>query len=430
MTYFCHANAVRKNLHRINPNPSPMKLKHSADIIDYLTITLGVLVYAMVLAFTILPYKLTSGGVAGIGTLVFYATGFEVQNTFFIINVALLIAAVKELGWKFCLKTIYATGALTVAIWFAQRVYEWAGSPMIVGDELFLATILAAIGTGTGLAICFMAGGSTGGTDIIAAIINKYRNMSIGRVIMVVDIAIISCCYFVFHDIQRVMFGYVLLVIASLTLDYWLNRSHQSVEFKIYSRNPNPIAEAIINSGRGVTMLNGMGYYTKSERKVLISVVNRRERIILFRLIKSIDPYAFVTMGNVSGVWGEGFDRIESSDKGGKSTRHVLVMATQDEEQLLEARRAFGDEFEIRSLQEIGCDVEHPINKNIVSEDAVLRARTVKYFYGYDCITVDQQSGGEDDHQPIILITGKAAAKEYGMHRFATYAEAKTFFKK
>ncbi len=407
-----------------------MKLKHSAEIIDYLTITLGVSIYALFLAFTILPYKLTSGGVAGIGALVFYATGFEVQNTFFIINVVLLIAAIKELGWKFCLKTIYATGTLTLAIWVAQRIYEWAGSPMLVGDELFLATILAAIGTGTGLSICFMAGGSTGGTDIIAAIVNKYRNMSIGRVIMIVDIAIISSCYLVFHDIQRVVFGYVLLVIASLTIDYWLNRSHQSVEFKIYSRNPYPIAEAITNSGRGVTILNGMGYYTKSERKVLISVVNRRERIILFRLIKSIDPYAFVTMGPVSGVWGEGFDHIESSDKSGKGAQHVLVMATQDEAQLTEARQTFGDNFEIRSLQEIGCDLEHPINRNIVSDDAVLRARTVKYFYGYDCITIDSQSQGGAEDQPVILITGKAAAKEYGMQRFKTLGEAKAYLDK
>ena len=177
-----------------------MKSKYTAVLIDYLTITMGVCLYAMTLAFCVLPYKLTSGGVAGIGTLVFYATGFEVQNTYIIINVALLGAAIIELGWRFCIKTIYATFSLTFAIWAAQRIFEMVDKPLLFGDELFMACIISAIGTGSGLALCFLAGGSTGGTDIIAAIVNKYRNMSIGKVIMIVDIAIISSCYFVFHD--------------------------------------------------------------------------------------------------------------------------------------------------------------------------------------------------------------------------------------
>lgn len=395
------------------------KSKYTQEILDYLTMTAGVMAYAFTLAFCILPYKLTSGGVAGIGTLVFYSTGLEVQNTVFVINALLLVAAVKELGWRFCIKTIYATLGLTLSIWFAQRVYEMVGRPMIVGDELFMACIMSALGSGFGLSLCFMAGGSTGGTDIVAAIVNKYRNISLGKVIMLVDIAIISSCYLVFHDIRRVVFGYVLLIVASLTLDYLLSRSHQSVEFKIYSRNPYPIAEAITKNGWGVTVLDGMGYYTRSERKVLVSVVTRSERPLMFRLIRSIDPYAFVTMGNVSGVYGEGFDAIENGGKQKGHTPRVVVMLTDSAQQLDDARHQLGDAYEVRTLSDIGCNIEHPLHPDILSSDPLIRARAVKYYYGYDCLVVDP------DTRQLSVVTGKAATDNLQVCSYAEYCKGK-----
>lgn len=405
-----------------------MKSKYTAVILDYLTITLGVCLYAITLAFCVLPYKLTSGGVAGIGTLVFYATGFEVQNTYLIINIALLGAAVIELGWRFCIKTIYATFSLTFAIWAAQRIYEIVDKPLLFGDELFMACIIAAIGTGSGLALCFLAGGSTGGTDIIAAIVNKYRNMSIGKVIMIVDIIIISCCYLVFHDIQRVVFGYVLLVLATGTIDYWLGRNNQSVEFKIYSRNPNQIADTLIRNGMGVTILNGEGVYTRSERRVIICVVSRRERLLVFRMIKSIDPYAFVTMGNVSGVWGEGFDMMKIKES--KTNAHVMVLLTDNQEEMENVRRKLGPGYQLRSVQDIGCDINHPINKDILSPDYVVRTCFVKYYYGYDCIAIDPNANVQAGILPIILVTGKAATDHPTVRRFATFDELKKSFGK
>ena len=405
-----------------------MKNKYTAVFIDYLTITMGVCLYAITLAFCVLPYKLTSGGVAGIGTLVFYATGFEVQNTYIIINVALLGAAIIELGWRFCIKTIYATFSLTFAIWAAQRIFEMVDKPLLFGDELFMACIISAIGTGSGLALCFLAGGSTGGTDIIAAIVNKYRNMSIGKVIMIVDIAIISSCYFVFHDIQRVVFGYVLLVLATGTIDYWLGRNNQSVEFKIFSRNPNQIAETLVRNGMGVTILNGEGFYTRSERRVIISVVNRRERLLVFRMIKSIDPFAFVTMGNVSGVWGEGFDNMK--DKESKANAHIMVMLTDDKQEMENVNHQLGSGFQLRSIREIGCDMDYPINKDILSPDYVVRTRFVKYYYGYDCIAVDPNADPQAGILPIILVTGKAATDHPTIQRFATFEDLKKFLLK
>lgn len=399
-----------------------MKRRLFSELSDYLTITLGVIIYSFAAAFFILPYELTSGGVAGIGMLVFYSTGIEVQYTVLAINTVLLIIAIKELGLKFCLKTIYATLALSFFLWLAQRVYEFAGSPMPVGDEMFMACIIAAIFQGLGLMICFHAGGSTGGTDIVAAVVNKYRNMSLGTVIMIIDIMIISSGYFVFHDIQRVVFGYVLLIVASLTIDYLMSRSQQSVEFKIYSRNPQPIADALTTSSHGVTILTGMGNYTKSERKVIITVAHRSERSYISHLIMSIDPYAFVTMANVSGVWGEGFDTIKMGKKASSQPR-IIVLATNHEDELSAARSLFGVGYEVRSLSDIGCDVNNPLNLDIQSHDAELRARCVKYYYGYDCIAIDC----EGNEGGVVLAMGKAAADDTQIYRFAALPEVKAF---
>lgn len=397
------------------------------DILDYLQISAATMTYAVAVSFFLLPYKLTTGGVAGIGALVYYMTGFEVQNTYLIINALLLVFAIKELGWGFCLKTVYGVGFLSFSLWLAQRVYEMSGSPMIVGDQLSMACLIGAILEGIALAFCFLAGGSTGGTDIIAAIVNKYRNMSLGTLIMLMDIVIISSCYFVFHDIQRVIFGFVLLIVSSISLDYCINRNRQAVEFKIFSRNPKAIAEAIIKSGRGVTLLDGQGYYTKSERKVILSVVRKREQMYWLKMIKSIDPFAFVTMANVSGVWGEGFDVMKVREKSNALMRKVVVLASDEEDEVEEMRMIFGPAYEIRSLNDIGCDVSKPVNTDIQSKNALLKARFVKQYYGFDCVAYGTTLN-DPTTQVFAVATGLTPEEEVYLDKFASIEEVKAFF--
>lgn len=397
------------------------------DILDYLQISAATMAYAVAVSFFLLPYKLTTGGVAGIGALVYYMTGFEVQNTYLIINALLLVFAIKELGWGFCLKTVYGVGFLSFALWLGQRVYEMSGSPMIVGDQLSMACLIGAILEGVALAFCFLAGGSTGGTDIIAAIVNKYRNMSLGTLIMLMDIVIISSCYFVFHDIQRVIFGFVLLIVSSISLDYCINRNRQAVEFKIFSRNPKAIAEAIIKSGRGVTLLDGQGYYTKSERKVILSVVRKREQMYWLKMIKSIDPFAFVTMANVSGVWGEGFDVMKVREKSNALMRKVVVLASDEEDEVEEMRMIFGPTYEIRSLNDIGCDVSKPVNTDIQSKNALLKARFVKQYYGFDCVAYGTTLN-DPTAQVFAVATGLTPEEEVYLDKFASIEEVKAFF--
>ena len=376
--------------------PSLPKFAHSLSLEarDYAMITLGLFLYGFALTCFMLPYQITTGGVAGIASIVYFVTslgghhGFEVQNTYLIINVLFLIVAVKELGWKFCLKTIYAVLMLSFILWVLQRIVEDENGqlPRVVGDQAFMACVIGACLEGTGLAICFLNNGSTGGTDIIAAIVNKYKNMSLGNVIMLCDIIIISSCYFVFYDWQRVVFGFATLIISAVTLDYVMNRQRQSVQFMIFSRNYKKIADAINSTGRGVTVLDGMGWYTKTERKVIVCLARKRESINIFRMIKFIDPYCFVSMANVQGVFGEGFDQIKAKKL---SKKRTVVFATNNPHKLEEVRNMLGDNFEVRSLEDIGCRSDIPETGNTFRDNALQKAQYVKTYYGFDCFADD-----------------------------------------
>lgn len=300
------------------------------EVRDYLIITLGLLGYAVGYGCFQLPYQITGGGLAGISALLFYTTGFPVYFSFFAFNIILLIIAVRVLGWKFCIKTIYAVAMLTVLLAVVQNLMHYYGSthadiytlspqglPMLLADQSFMACVIGAAIEGISLGLVFLTGGSTGGTDIIAAIVNKYRNVSLGQVIMFIDILIISSSMFTpIGTLQRLMFGYATLIISSLLLDYVNDRGRQSVQFLIFSRFHEAIADAIMHeTAHSVTVLDGIGWYTKKERKVVCVLARKRESQTIFRIIQAVDPTAFVSQSKVIGVFGEGFDRIKAKAK-------------------------------------------------------------------------------------------------------------------
>ena len=281
---------------------------------DYLGLLLGITIYAVGFTCFVLPYQITTGGLSGIAALIFYATGFPVQYTYLLVNCVLIIAAIKELGFRFCIKTIVGIAALTFMLGFLQEVIkdDQGKLPCILGDQTFMACVLGGCMQGIGLAIIFLNNGSTGGTDIIAAIVNKYKDITLGRMLMYCDILIVSSCYFVFHDLQKVVFGFAILIISMLMLDYFMNSARQSVQFLIFSKKYEEIAEAINTKlDRGVTVMNGEGWYSKEPCHVLVVLAKKNEGINIFRLINHIDPNAFVSQSNVVGVYGEGFDRIK-----------------------------------------------------------------------------------------------------------------------
>lgn len=282
---------------------------------DYLFITLGLICYSLGWAAFLLPYQITTGGVTGISAIIYYATGTPIQTSYFIINALLLTGAIKILGPRFSLKTTYAIFALTFFLWmFQEMMKDDSGHLMqIIGPgQDFMACVMGATLCGIGLGIVFANNGSTGGTDIIAAVVNKYRDVTMGRMILYCDIVIISSCYFIFNDWRRVVFGFATLAVISFVIDFIVNSARQSVQFIIFSKQYEQIAEHISQDlHRGVTLLDGTGWYSKEPVKVIVVLAKKSQSVNIFRLVKDIDPKAFISQSSVIGVYGEGFDQIK-----------------------------------------------------------------------------------------------------------------------
>ena len=293
--------------------------KIGRELKDYVAITLGIMCYALGWAAFLLPYQISTGGVTGISALIYYVTGIEIQVSYFVINAIFMVFALRILGLKFCIKTLYAIPALTFFLWLFQVLLkDDAGNlPLLLGPgQEFMALVIGACMTGFGIGFVFIYNGSTGGTDILAWIINKYKDVSLGRLIMYGDIIIISSCYLVFHDWKRVLFGFCVLFIMSVVIDYVVNSNRQSVQFLIFSRKHEEIAETITKElRRGVTLLDGTGWYSKQSIKVVVVLAKKNQSNEIFRLVRDIDENAFISQSNVVGVYGEGFDKLKIKNK-------------------------------------------------------------------------------------------------------------------
>ena len=301
-------------------------IKYWDEMKDYFFITLGIMLYTISFTVFLMPYQIVAGGVTGLSAIIYYATGFHVQNTYIIINLSLLVVALKVLGFKFLFKTIYAIFLLYFLLIVAQDIIpkQPNGMPIkLLGEgQDFMSMIIGCVITGVALSTVFLHNGSTGGTDIIAASVNKYHNVSLGTVLIAVDFCIIGSCMFFpqfgtyLERAHKVMFGLCVMTLENFSLDYIMNARRESVQFMIFSRKYQEIANAIgIETGHGVTILDGHGWYTGQEIKVLCILAKKRESTDIFRLIKLIDPNAFVSQSSVVGVYGEGFDEMKVSVK-------------------------------------------------------------------------------------------------------------------
>ena len=279
------------------------------EIRDYLFITIGMFFYCIGWTVLLLPNNITNGGISGVSNLLFWGFHIPIEYSFFGMNAILLVFALRNLGLRFCLKTIYAVTTLTIMVSISQRL---VGDNKFLSDQPFMVVILGSIFCGSGVGMGLAAGGSTGGTDIIAAIINKYRDISLGRVLMICDVIIISLSYFVLKDWERVVYAYVELFIVSYCVDQVVNSTRRSVQFFIISDKYEEIGQRINRSARrGCTIINGQGFYSGKEVKMLFVLARKTESDRIFQLIQYIDPAAFVSQSAVIGVYGEGFDRFK-----------------------------------------------------------------------------------------------------------------------
>ena len=271
---------------------------------DYFVILLGLSIYAVSLTGFLIPYKVVMGGLGGVSLLIKYSLGIPLWLSFVTLNSLLLVFAWYFLGKKYVLSTLFSSVALTIILNIAERHITEA----LVGNET-MAILVGAIGCGIGLGMVLSSNSSTGGTDIIAAIVTKYRHMSMGRALMYIDVFIIISSYLLFQSIEKIIIGFVISSVLYYTVDMVINGSRQSVQFFIFSPKYDEIATHINSElGRGCSVVDGIGWYSKEPQKIVMLMARRNESTSVFRLIQGIDKDAFITQTNVSGVYGKGFE--------------------------------------------------------------------------------------------------------------------------
>ena len=276
---------------------------------DCTMILLGLVLYSVGFCGFILPKGVIMGGLAGVASLIYFQTSIPVAISFYALNIALLAIACRVVGWQFVLKTIFGATFLSVFIGIAQPFFE---AYPIALPETFLDCIIGAVLCGTGVGLAFTHNGSTGGTDIVAAMVSKYRQISVGRMILYVDLIIISSSYIIYQDLDRVIYGYVVLVFQSFMTDQVINNNRQAVQFTIFSKKWDEIATVVNRElHRGCTIIDGTGWYTRREVKMLIIFCRKNEALFIYRLIKALDVHAFISQANVNTIYGEGFDEMK-----------------------------------------------------------------------------------------------------------------------
>ncbi len=287
---------------------STMVTRTARTLQSYLFLTGGLALGAAGWAGFIVPAGIIGGGATGMATVLHFLAGLDIGAAALAINLVLIALSIRIIGASFGVKTIYA---ITVFSLFLSLVSRRVEGPILT--ETMMAMVTGSILAGVGSGIVFLNGGSTGGSDIIAMIINKYRNISLGRLLLCIDTVIISSSFLLFRSLETMIYGFVCMAILTYTVDLIINGTNETVQFFIFSRRHRELQHHIIHvARRGLTILPGVGGYSGQEVKVLMVIARKSESQVVLRLIKEIDPEAFITMGTVSGVYGQGFDTIKA----------------------------------------------------------------------------------------------------------------------
>ena len=301
---------------------------------EYTLMALGMFLYSFGWICCILPANAAGGGATGLSLLLYHITGgaISIGTMVLIINAILLIIAGFVVGWNFGIKTIYCVVVMSVIMHFLQVWFTtpdgWIAQIITVRDALtvpdgtivdlfnlnnrLLSTILGGICSGVGVAMCFQQGGSTGGSDIVVMIVNKFYTISYGKFIRYTDGVIISSALFLPNvGIDGVIYGFVMVVIFSYTVDMILSGNQQSSQIFIICKDYKAMADAINNEAkRGATVVDSMGWYSKENSKMVMCVCRKRDLAMVLKIVRNVDPEAFITIGSVMGVYGKGFEAL------------------------------------------------------------------------------------------------------------------------
>lgn len=285
-------------------------------VLQYILIVIGIMLYCFSWSVFLVPAHIIGGGVVGLATIVFYLTGIPIGVTNFAVNGILLIIGYRILGGKFGLNTIIGMVTASLSLILFQQILEVQNMDCFKFENMELVTraILGGVVSGIGIGICFINGGNSGGSDIIALIVTKYRNVSPGSVILIVDAFVIASTLLVPDGlgVEGMVYCYIVLVAFTYTLDLVVEGQKQTYQITIMSQLNEQIADAIGNEvKRGVTLLNGWGWYSKKDQKVLLVIAQKKDRVEIMRLVKTIDPNAFISIAKTQGVYGKNFDTIK-----------------------------------------------------------------------------------------------------------------------
>lgn len=316
----------------VNPHKAPQF--RARVVFEYFAIIFGIAPMALMVNWVLLPHAFVGGGLTGICSAIYYVTNglfpsvfpeyggaIPVWLTTFVINVILLLIAGLTVGWRFCIRTMVGVAAIT----FWYRVIPILPEPIIA--DPWLGAIIGGFVFGLSLGCVLTADGSSGGTDIVAMIVNHYHNISLGNIMLLCDILIIASAFFLplpesmlkeggnptYLQIKRVLYGVAMTISYTVAVDWLMARVHQSVHFLIYSSKYDELATAINTTvNRGVTVLDGTGWYSKKPVKVISVLVRKPESSLVLSLVNDIDPEALVSYADVKGVFGSGFDKIKA----------------------------------------------------------------------------------------------------------------------
>ena len=285
-------------------------------VLQYILIVIGIMMYCFSWSVFLVPAHIIGGGVVGLATIVFYLTGIPIGVTNFAVNGILLIIGYRILGGKFGLNTIIGMVTASLSLILFQQILEVQNMDCFKFENMELVTraILGGVVSGIGIGICFINGGNSGGSDIIALIVTKYKNVSPGSVILIVDAFVIASTLLVPDGlgVEGMVYCYIVLVAFTYTLDLVVEGQKQTYQITIMSQLNEQIADAIGNEvKRGVTLLNGWGWYSKKDQKVLLVIAQKKDRVEIMRLVKTIDPNAFISVAKTQGVYGKNFDTIK-----------------------------------------------------------------------------------------------------------------------
>ena len=297
---------------------------------EYLLITLGVTLYALGWALFLTPNHMIGGGVTGFASIIDYAFGIDISITYFVLNIILLIVGTKVLGTGFGFKTIYAIVMTSVMLALTKEFIPVDFVAEFSQDSKIVCTVLGGIMAGVGIGLSMSQDGSTGGTDIIALVWCKFKHASPGRVILIIDLIIITSSLLFpsyadeaatqlipFNEkVAIIVYGLMQVTVCGYTIDLYISGSKQSVQVFIFTKKVDEMADAIaFDMKRGVTVIPAKGWFSKEDKQVLMVVTRKTDLNLLLRYVKSIDPDAFLSVSSVMGVYGQGFDTIKVKSK-------------------------------------------------------------------------------------------------------------------